>query len=432
MLITLTVIYVLLTGLELQEVFPILNGVPIIPVMLTVVSVLALVAVGRVWNQTSTMLLLAGAFLLTPPVSWLLNRWPGGAINSLYKLYPALIMLALAIVAVTSFRHLHWLRWCLILAALAPTIPGFRAYQDEDIESPYIYAIPDQVPDDAEQTYTLRLMALGRLHDPNQYAQLVIVALPLLMYGFRIRKISLLKDVLFRLPLVGVMLTAIALTKSRGAAVALLLLMICPILLRKRKWGIAMLAVIAVLGPPVMSVVTGREISVQSGGDRLAIWSDGLAAFKSSPIWGVGFGNFANFAEGMTAHNAFLLCAAELGIIGAFLWVALLLLPLIQLYRIISWPEASPEVAAWARSLFYALIGFTITAFFLSRAYVWLPFLLFGMSSAFARLVGNSNTAPESESTLQLIPAAIPWPKYAAATVVGCIAVIYLSVRLRV
>jgi putative inorganic carbon (HCO3(-)) transporter len=431
MLITLTVIYLLLTGLELQELFPDLNGLQIIPVCLTTVSVLALFSVSRVWRQTSTILLLAAAFLVTPAFSWLLNRWPGGAISSVFKLYPALVMLGLAIIAVDSFRHLHWLRWSLILAALVPTIPGFQAYFDGDIESPYIYSIPDPVPEGADQTYTLRLMALGRLHDPNQYAQLVVVALPLLMYGFSLRKISY-KDILFRLPLAGVMLTAIALTKSRGGAIALLLIVICPILLRKRKWGIGLLAAIAVLGPPLMSVVTGREISVQSGGDRLAIWSDGLAAFKSSPIWGVGFGNFTNFAEGMTAHNAFLLCAAELGVIGAFLWIALLLLPLIQLYRIISWQEASPEVAAWAKALFYSLIGFMVTAFFLSRAYVWLPFLLFGMSSAFARLVGNSNTAPESESTLQVIPAAIPWPKYAAATVVGCIAVIYISVRLRV
>ena len=430
MLITLTVFYILLTGLEVQEMYPAINGWPIIPVCLTAASLLALFGAMRVWRQNSTVLLLGGAFLLTPAFSWILNRWPSGAVNSVIKLYPSIAMLALAIVAVQSFRHLHWLRWCLILAALAPVVPGVQDYMAGDIESPYIYSIPDPVPEGEDQTYTLRLMALGRLHDPNQYAQLIVVALPLLMYGFKLRKITF-KDVVFRLPLAAVMIGAIALTKSRGGAIALLLITICPIVMRNRKWGISLLAAIAVLGPPAMSIVTGREISVQSGGDRLAIWSDGLAAFKSSPIWGVGFGNFTNFAEGMTAHNAFLLCAAELGVIGAFLWLALLILPLVQLYRIISWQEAPPDIAAWARALFYSLIGFMITAFFLSRAYVWLPFLLFGMATAFARLAEDSSgAAPEPKP--QVAQTAIPWPKYAAASVVGCIAAIYISVRLRV
>jgi len=45
--------------------------------------------------------------------------------------------------------------------------------------------------------------------------------------------------------------------------------------------------------------------------------------FKSAPLFGIGFNGFTDLYE-ITAHNSFVLCLAELGLLGSTLWVALL------------------------------------------------------------------------------------------------------------
>ena len=51
----------------------------------------------------------------------------------------------------------------------------------------------------------------------------------------------------------------------------------------------------------------------------------------------------------MTAHNSFLLCAAELGLVGFFLWMSIIVVTMIQLNRV---PEVVgnriPALARWA------------------------------------------------------------------------------------
>jgi O-antigen ligase len=66
----------------------------------------------------------------------------------------------------------------------------------------------------------------------------------------------------------------------------------------------------------------------------LEAWASGLEMFKSSPLYGVGFNNFADIF-GITAHNSFVLCLAELGLLGSTLWMALLVTTTISLNRII-------------------------------------------------------------------------------------------------
>jgi O-antigen ligase len=50
-------------------------------------------------------------------------------------------------------------------------------------------------------------------------------------------------------------------------------------------------------------------------------------------LYGVGFNNFGDFF-GITAHNSFVLCLAELGLIGSTLWIALLVTTTLGLNRI--------------------------------------------------------------------------------------------------
>ena len=56
--------------------------------------------------------------------------------------------------------------------------------------------------------------------------------------------------------------------------------------------------------------------------------------FKSAPLFGIGFNGFTDLYE-ITAHNSFVLCLAELGLLGSTLWVALLVTTTMGLNRII-------------------------------------------------------------------------------------------------
>ena len=84
------------------------------------------------------------------------------------------------------------------------------------------------------------------------------------------------------------------LTGSRGALLGVLVL-IGLLLVRRLKAKGAILATI--LESFVCSSVNAyrtRSISISGGMDRLAIWSDGLSYFKSSPIYGIGPRGFFN------------------------------------------------------------------------------------------------------------------------------------------
>jgi len=65
----------------------------------------------------------------------------------------------------------------------------------------------------------------------------------------------------------------------------------------------------------------GRDVS--AGDDRMAAWASGLLLIRSHPLFGVGFNQFADFNE-ITAHNTFVVCAAELGLVGVLCWVLLM------------------------------------------------------------------------------------------------------------
>src|ERR1700686_5663186 len=78
----------------------------------------------------------------------------------------------------------------------------------------------------------------------------------------------------------------------------------------------------------------GRGISPADGADRLEAWANGLEMFKSAPLFGIGFNGFTDFLD-ITAHNSFVLCLAELGLLGSTLWMALLVTTTTDLNRII-------------------------------------------------------------------------------------------------
>jgi hypothetical protein len=125
----------------------------------------------------------------------------------------------------------------------------------------------------------------------------------------------------------------------------------------------------------------------------------------------------------MTAHNSYLLCAAELGMLGYFLWMSIVVVTMMQLGRVPKVVGASnPALAQWAVALRISLGVYLFTGFFLSRTYELPLFLLIGMSGAIITAAGGDDAIPLRGTF---------WPVWSFGLCVGILTLIYVMLRLR-
>jgi O-antigen ligase len=194
------------------------------------------------------------------------------------------------------------------------------------------------------------------------------MCLPLLWAVWRTGKY--LQNLLFVLAPGVVMGYAIFLSQSRGAmlgAASLLFFLV-------RDWlGTTKTTVLMALGGAgfiAASAIGGRAISSkeQSAAERIEAWSVGLELLKWKPVFGIGYGNFTDHNP-LTAHNSFVLCFAELGLVGYFLWIGMIVLTYKSLSAVIDCMPKRNSHRLMAELLRNSLVGFLVCAWFLSRTY---------------------------------------------------------------
>ena len=100
----------------------------------------------------------------------------------------------------------------------------------------------------------------------------------------------------------------------------------------------------------------------------------------------------------LTAHNSFVLAAAELGLVGLFFWVGLFYTSFKGLSSV---QKHCPRLAGYAYGLQAAHVGFAATAFFLSRTYMELPYLLCALSAALYAVARNQTDRVEFRLTMK-------------------------------
>jgi hypothetical protein len=267
-----------------------------------------------------------------------------------------------------------------------------------DMQHPYVFIMND---DTGGVFYRVR--GLGGINDPNDFAQLIVCVIPLTFIFWRPRKMFL--NILLVIVPVCILLYGVFLTHSRGALLALLAVAV--VAGRRRLGTIPSLLLAGGLFVAAMSLnfTGGRDISVDAGAGRTELWGESLQLLKSHPLFGVGFGGLPDYL-GHTAHNSIAVCAAELGSFGLYFW-SLFLLPtardVLAIYSPAKVSEGEPikpeeglypqaarkseavdktEVNRLGRLLVLSLIGFLVTGWFLSRAFVMTLFLLGGMVEA--------------------------------------------------
>lgn len=230
-----------------------------------------------------------------------------------------------------------------------------------------------------------RVRYRGVLQDPNELALALGIGLPL-AFAFAGRRKNGWRGIVAGGTFTLVTL-AVYFTQSRGGQ-----LVIAGVLgiyaLHRWRWKAA--TVMLVLAPVVLAVAmgggdSGRVDAAASTEERYEAWATGIEMFRGSPLFGVGHGQFVQHHY-LTAHNSYVLALAELGLVGMFLWGAVLYLtvkiPLVALIRYHGREEAR-VARVWALGLLSALGGLLVGIFFLSFAWHLIFWAYVGLSGAF-------------------------------------------------
>ena len=333
--LVLTIVYIVLTILSPEQFGPdwaTYHALVYLAVVTALFSLPNVFSGSALKSSIQTYLLLA--FIGAIGLSQIANHWLGGALKAWLTFLPSAAVYFFIVANVTTARRLKIVALASVAACLGLVAEAFCGYYAGFLGDTFVLNMHFESGQAVEQV--LRLRGVGFLHDPNDFSQMLIIALALLFFASRPgRAIS---NFVFVLAPAAVLLWAVYLTHSRGALIGLAVLVLMAGY--KRFGKVPSLVLAAMLGVAMMALdfTGGRAIDASAGVDRLSLWATGLELFKSAPIFGVGFGNFTNFSD-HTAHNSFILPLAELGIIGATLFVALLVTTTMDLNRLIALRE---------------------------------------------------------------------------------------------
>ncbi len=370
--------------------------------------------------------LLLVLFLLVAMASKVANGWAGGALVVLTAFAPVLLIFVLLSNAADTRERVEVVMAVLSLCATVLSLHGIEQ-QATGIGWTGIGL-----------SQATRIQYVGIFNDPNDLGMLFVMCLPMCVHlGNRGGLMGLRR--LFWYAAAGILLYGIYLTDSRGTLLALLVIFGIYVW---QRFGIVVAGVMgaAALGGMMMlpSRLQELDVSEASAMGRVESWYHGLEMFLGKPLLGVGAGGYEDLYA-LTAHNSYVLVLAETGIIGFTVWIAFVGYLFRMVLAVLRLQEIAPTdvpadaddetvLALWQRdravamTLLLSLCAFFAAAFFLSRSYVIVLYIL-------AALVVGYYTAmrrryPELPA-FSLVRDAVKWPIWSVAGVLG----LYLVVK---
>jgi hypothetical protein len=240
-----------------------------------------------------------------------------------------------------------------------------------------------------------RITYLGFFNDPNDLGMFFVMNIPFAVYFYSRGKFFTKLIMFLVLATLGY---GIFLTGSRGTMLGTGALIGAYFLIINAGPRLFIAAVL--LAPIAATAILSLKSNIdESAGDRLEAWYAGVQMLMHNPVFGIGRGQF--FEEhGLVAHNSYIHVAAELGVPGYSLWGGALLSTVLTGYLFIKVrkktidpdtqaeinpDDISPESQAELtlnKTLFFSMIGFMVTGFFISRMFSLLLFIFLGMTLA--------------------------------------------------
>ena len=393
------------------------------------VSFLAFIASGRytlIGSPTLHFLICFFTVLVLSPVT--ATRWFGGVAPAFTVSMTNVVSCTLIVLTVRSIPKMRVLAATICLLSLVLVAQGSLAYYGLFATDKLVFM--QRTEEDVltgERGEFGRVRGLGQFNDSNDLAQALVAAAPLLWPVWRDGR-RLRNFVLVVAPSLF-LVYGVYLTRSRGAILSILVLIVMRTRERLTRFRTAGPVVAAVCVGVLMlaaGFTGGRDISSSdsSSEGRLAAWYDGLQMLRGSPLFGVGFGRFIDHHV-RVAHNSFVHCFAELGLVGYFFWIGLLLSAHTDLWAMRT-PATDDEdetaLSSWATAVRFSLYAFLSGAFFLSRTYSITLYMIIGLATALGDIGRSSGQLDPPE-----------WRKLLTHTILFItvsIAGIYLLVRI--
>lgn len=437
----LLVVYLILTFIRPFELYPslapyrIMFSVGILAIAGTVIS---LIIGRRPTFRANQIYLMLGLMVMVALSLIITERWFGGALQAIQHFSVVATIFFLVILNVTTLRRLRIVVVLLVLLSSVLVVQGVLAYHYGYREETFVLnqlldarvAGTMEKLDDGKAYYgdrpiLRRIRSLGFLHDPNDLAQVLLVMLPFIGVAWR-RGLWFRNFVLVCVP-ISFLLYGVFLTRSRGGMLGLMVL----VLLALRNWlgrsrAIVLTALVVIL-LLALNFSGGRSISSldSSAQGRLEAWSEGIQILKTNPLWGAGYGSFLDFSE-RGAHSSFVLAFSELGLIGYFFWLALIVVTIFELSSLRKRLPEEPldrELSRWAGAIELSLYTFLVGAWFLTRTYIVTLYLLLALGVAVVDL------ARRAEKPINELPL-LGWASRVGALEIASVLLIYMMVQL--
>ena len=349
---------------------PAIYGWPLIDILaiLTAFSLLFKMSQTRKLLITTPQCLLLFGFLASIVLSHLSHTYFWGAYDSFLKFSKLVIMFLLFINVLDSEKKVKISLWFIVILTVVIAIQGIYQFQNG-------FGWAGQ-----PLTKSGRITWIGVFNDANDLALALVMAVGFLL-AFVFGKTKIFYKII-SFSLFALLLYSLYLTNSRGGYMALAGTVLFYFLRKFRNKiigisvGVVLVLTLFILGPSRLTTISASE---ESAYGRIDAWYQGIQMLKSSPLFGVGYGMFTDqFVR--TAHNSYVLVAAEEGLVGLFLWVALIYSCFKGLAIL---KKKNPQVINYAAGIEASLFGFLSASFFLSRSYQAILYVMLALASSF-------------------------------------------------
>lgn len=324
-------------------------------------------------------------------VSATLNGWfSGGLYQANLMIVSAAIPFFLFSNCITNINRQHIIMYVCLAAALIMVYNGHLQYSSYNGEYGTGIGSSRSVGSVARQE--IRITYFGFFGDPNDLGMFLVMNFPIAAYFFTTGNFF---KKLIMLGIMSALLYGVYMTGSRGTLLGVVGVVGVYYLITKAGSKLILFAMIAApLVATLLASFGGVSSSESSANGRLDAWYVGIHMLLGHPILGIGMGNFIE-EHNLVAHNSYIHIAAELGIVGYSIWGGVLIVTMLSSFLLmkqfatLEGDEFSDDVKKKYideirinKTLFFSMVGFMITAFFLSRSYSLLLFVFLGLQTA--------------------------------------------------
>lgn len=187
--------------------------------------------------------------------------------------------------------------------------------------------------------------------------------------------------------LLALLLVGIYYTGARGgflttiAIVGLFVALKSGISIKRLLLGGVLGVLILMLAP---GYVTSTRDSHGSAQHRVDMWAKGLDMVTSNPGLGIGKGNFKHYTGSLIAHNSVIEVMGETGFVGLFLWIGLIYMGMKKLLFFQLQVTTDPIDRASVSAVGLSIVGYLVSAMFVTLEYETF-YMLLAMSSVAGR-----------------------------------------------